>query len=71
MNEMNKDDLKHRTRQLALRVIRVVESLPKGKTADVIVKQLLRSGTVGWALPTILFAIAERFWWAMPTLHGY
>jgi hypothetical protein len=23
---------------------------------------------VGWALPTISFAIAERFWWAMPSL---
>jgi four helix bundle protein len=43
--EMNKDDLKHRTRQFALRVIRMVESLPKGQTASVIGKQLLRSGT--------------------------
>ena len=28
---MNKDDMKHRTRQFALRVIRLVESLPKGQ----------------------------------------
>jgi hypothetical protein len=45
---MNKDDMKHRTRQFALRVIRLVESLPKGRTEDVLGKQLLRSGTVGW-----------------------
>jgi four helix bundle protein len=43
--EMNKDDMKHRTRQFALRVIRLVESLPKGRTEDVLGKQLLRSGT--------------------------
>ncbi len=42
---MNKDDMKHRTRQFALRVIRLVESLPKGRTEDVPGKQLLRSGT--------------------------
>jgi len=43
--EMNKDELKHRTRQFALHVIHLVESLPKGQTADVLGKQLLRSGT--------------------------
>jgi four helix bundle protein len=37
--------MKQRTRTLALRVIRLVESLPTGKTADVIGKQLLRCGT--------------------------
>jgi four helix bundle protein len=42
---MNKDDMKHRTRQFALRVIHLVESLPKGRTEDVLGKQLLRSGT--------------------------
>lgn len=39
------DDLKQRTKQFALRVIRLVESLPRGRTADVIGRQLLRSGT--------------------------
>ena len=42
---MNSDELKARTKQFALRVIRLVESLPRGRTADVIGKQLLRSGT--------------------------
>ncbi len=42
---MNKDEMKQRTKQFALRVIRLVESLPKGQIADVISKQLLRSGT--------------------------
>ncbi|ODS34204.1 MAG: hypothetical protein SCARUB_00680 [Candidatus Scalindua rubra] len=42
---MNKDEMKRRTRQFALRVIRLVESSPKRKTTDVPGKQLLRSGT--------------------------
>ncbi|MCX5804316.1 MAG: four helix bundle protein [Proteobacteria bacterium] len=42
---MNKDDMKHRTKQFALDVIKCVESLPKGKTTDVLGRQLLRSGT--------------------------
>jgi four helix bundle protein len=37
--------MKHRTRKFARRVIRLVESLPKGRTEDVLGKQLLRSGT--------------------------
>ena len=39
------ENLKARTQALALRVIRLVESLPRGRTADVIGKQLLRSAT--------------------------
>lgn len=39
------DNLKERTKQFALRIIRLVESLPKGRTSDVIGRQLLRSGT--------------------------
>jgi four helix bundle protein len=42
---MKHDNLKDRTKKFALRVIRLVEALPKGKSADVIGKQLLRSGT--------------------------
>ena len=42
---MNSDELKARTKQFTLRVIRLVESLPRGRTADVIGRQLLRSGT--------------------------
>ena len=40
-----KQDLKQRTKQFALRVIRLVESLPRNRTAEVIGRQLLRSGT--------------------------
>jgi four helix bundle protein len=36
---------KERTKQLGLRVIRVVEALPRGRSADVIGRQLLRSAT--------------------------
>ncbi|MEO8041577.1 MAG: four helix bundle protein [Acidobacteriota bacterium] len=38
-------DLKKRTKEFALRVIRLVESLPKTQTARVIGNQLLRSAT--------------------------
>jgi len=38
-------DLYARTRLYALQVIRLVETLPRGRTADVIGKQLLRSAT--------------------------
>ena len=39
------DDLKIRTKQFALRVVQMVESLPRTRTADVFGKQLLRSAT--------------------------
>ncbi len=42
---MTQEEMKARTKQFALRVIRLVESLPNGKTANVIGNQLLRSGT--------------------------
>jgi len=39
------EDLKNRSKRFALRVIRLCEALPKGRTADVIGGQLLRCGT--------------------------
>ena len=42
---MGENDLKKRTKAFALRIIKLVESLPPDKTADVIGKQLLRCGT--------------------------
>ena len=42
---MNQELFKARTRKLALDVIGLVESLPRSRTADVIGRQLLRSGT--------------------------
>ncbi|MBI3650201.1 MAG: four helix bundle protein [Acidobacteria bacterium] len=42
---MNAEDMKKRTRAYALRIIKLVESLPKTQTAHVIGGQLLRSGT--------------------------
>ena len=41
---MNEADLKKRTKQFGLRVIRLVESLPSTTTARTIGNQLLRSG---------------------------
>ena len=42
---MRGTDLKNRTKSFALQVIKMVETLPKGKTTDVLSRQLLRSGT--------------------------
>jgi four helix bundle protein len=42
---MDENLFKRRTKQLALRVIKTVEDLPKNRTADVIGRQLIRSGT--------------------------
>jgi len=41
---MDAEELKKRTKQFGLRVIRVVESLPNTRVATVIGNQLLRSG---------------------------
>ena len=41
---MNENELKKRTKQFGLRVIRLVESLPSNQTARTIGNQLLRSG---------------------------
>jgi four helix bundle protein len=42
---MNEAEFKCRTKDVALRVIKVVQSLPKSFVAETIGKQLLRSGT--------------------------
>ena len=42
---MNEKDLKKRTREFALRIIRLCEAIPRGRTADTIAKQLIRCGT--------------------------
>lgn len=42
---MKEFDLKTRTKQYALRIIRLFRSLPKSPDAQVIGKQILRSGT--------------------------
>jgi four helix bundle protein len=42
---MDEEVFKTRTKKLALQAIELVETLPKGKTADVIGRQLLRSAT--------------------------
>jgi four helix bundle protein len=45
MNERQKPDLRSRTKAFALRVIRLYRALPKITEAQVLGKQLLRSGT--------------------------
>ena len=42
---MNREEMKTRTKQFALRVVHLVEALPKSRTADVIGRQLLRAAT--------------------------
>ena len=42
---MDQEGLKQRTRLFALGIIKTVEALPKGRTSEVLGRQLLRSGT--------------------------
>ncbi|MBW7895262.1 MAG: four helix bundle protein [Opitutaceae bacterium] len=42
---MKNEELKERTKQFALRVIRMTDSLPRKMTADVLGRQVLRSAT--------------------------
>lgn len=42
---MDENLFKQRTKRLALRIIKIVEDLPKTRTADVLGRQLIRSGT--------------------------
>jgi four helix bundle protein len=42
---MTEDELKQRTKAFALRIIRLVEALPRSPTAEVLGRQLLRSAT--------------------------
>jgi four helix bundle protein len=42
---VNEEIFKARTRKVALEIIELVESVPRSRTADVIGRQLLRSGT--------------------------
>src|SRR5512139_2881466 len=42
---MDAGDLKKRTKEFGLRVIRLVNALPSGKTTNMIANQLLRSAT--------------------------
>ena len=42
---MDEQEFKRRTKDLALRVIELVEELPKTRTAEVLGRQLVRSGT--------------------------
>lgn len=39
------EELRQRTRAFALRVIRLCESLPRGRTTEIISRQLIRCGT--------------------------
>jgi four helix bundle protein len=42
---MNEETFKQRTKNVGLRVIKLAASLPHGREADVLARQLLRSGT--------------------------
>ena len=42
---MEEQEFQQRTREVALQVIRLVDSLPKSRGADAICRQLVRSGT--------------------------
>jgi four helix bundle protein len=42
---MDADEFKNRTKQFGLRAIKLVEALPKTRTADILGRQLVRCGT--------------------------
>jgi len=42
---MTPDEMKQRCKAFALRCVKLAESLPRGRTGDVIARQLIRSGT--------------------------
>ena len=42
---MPEDEFKDRTKQFALRILKLVDALPRRRSADVLAKQLARSGT--------------------------
>ncbi len=42
---MNSIDLKLRTKQFALRIIKLADSFPNNRTGNIIARQILRSGT--------------------------
>jgi four helix bundle protein len=42
---MTPEEMKARTKAFALRVVKLVEALPRTRTADVLGRQLLRAGT--------------------------
>ncbi len=42
---MNRDELRTRTQDFALRIIRLAAALPKNRTGDVLGRQLLKAGT--------------------------
>ncbi len=44
-DEMKTEQMIHRTKQLSLDVITLVEAIPKGRTTGIIAKQILRSAT--------------------------
>jgi four helix bundle protein len=45
MNDEKSRDLRHRTKQFALRIVRLFSALPSSTEAQVLGKQVLRSGT--------------------------
>jgi four helix bundle protein len=58
---MSNENLKLRTKQFALRVIRMFENMPETKTSKIIGNQLLRSGTsIGANYRAVCFAKSKR-----------
>jgi len=42
---MNKEDLKKRTKEFALRIIKLADALPKTTVGHIVAKQVIRAGT--------------------------
>jgi len=45
MHGMTPEELKRRTKEFTVRIIRLVEALPRGRSGDVIAKQIVRCGS--------------------------
>jgi hypothetical protein len=48
MNDIERHDLRTRTKLFALRIIKLYASLPRSTEAQILGRQLVRSGTLGW-----------------------
>jgi hypothetical protein len=58
---MHKNDLEVRTRDFALRIVDLVERLPKSRSGDAVARQLIKSGTsIGG---TIRFFVCGSLCW--------
>jgi four helix bundle protein len=57
---MTKDELKYRTKQFALAIVKLVDELPNTKSGYAIGNQLVRSGTSVAAEPEVMLILSQK-----------